>query len=527
MLFDALKYRIFASLFLLSFGIQTFASDSTYIDTLNSSAYKYQHFNTDTAIELSNIAFAMSKSINYDKGKFESLTCLCFTNYIKGNYTLAENYCNESIDIGAKLEDKGSLIKSYHYLGLLKSNQGKYDEALDYTTKMVKIAESIDAKEELADGYENMGTIYVNQKSYHSALYYLKKSLEVHEGIDHQIGKYFALMNTGRLQMELNELDSAKYFLEKAIDVGLQLNNERILVYTYSLLGQVHMKNLDFGNSEVFLLKGMNISDRKNLKWEKANIRAHLTELYYQTKNYDNAIRYGNEAIQLSNESNIAYIQQKVNNILAKIYLDMGDYLGAKIHVQNLKNLMDSIMQNDNNEDVAAIVDDNFIYEESRNLELVSNQLKTAKSQIELKNFLLVGSIVLSFLLLTIIVLIMRSNRIKSKSNTSLVKMNENILKHQNHLQAANLKLDSINKEKDMLLSIVAHDIRSPLSKISGLVNIIRLENGHNGQVEVFDKIDKTVTDANHLAGELLEVSKIESGAIGCENREIVLFEFA
>jgi signal transduction histidine kinase len=65
------------------------------------------------------------------------------------------------------------------------------------------------------------------------------------------------------------------------------------------------------------------------------------------------------------------------------------------------------------------------------------------------------------------------------------------------------------------LLGIVAHDIRSPLNKISGLVNILHLEGKYSSdQNEIFEMVQGTIKDANRLADELLEINVIEAGSI-------------
>jgi signal transduction histidine kinase len=77
------------------------------------------------------------------------------------------------------------------------------------------------------------------------------------------------------------------------------------------------------------------------------------------------------------------------------------------------------------------------------------------------------------------------------------------------------------------LLGIVAHDIRSPLNKISGLVNILQLEGNNSGdRNEIFDMIQGTIKDANRLASELLEINVIEAGAIDIHNETLKISSF-
>ena len=60
-------------------------------------------------------------------------------------------------------------------------------------------------------------------------------------------------------------------------------------------------------------------------------------------------------------------------------------------------------------------------------------------------------------------------------------------------------RLERLNEEKDDLMSIVAHDLKNPLTQIKGLVSILELSNKelNNEQKQLIEKI-KGVTDSQH-----------------------------
>lgn len=83
--------------------------------------------------------------------------------------------------------------------------------------------------------------------------------------------------------------------------------------------------------------------------------------------------------------------------------------------------------------------------------------------------------------------------------------------------------LENLNEEKDDLMSVVAHDLKSPLTQIQGLVNIIKIDSGqlNKEQLVLIEKI-KTVTDnqyshiTSYLNVKALEdsIEKLELGEV-------------
>lgn len=79
-------------------------------------------------------------------------------------------------------------------------------------------------------------------------------------------------------------------------------------------------------------------------------------------------------------------------------------------------------------------------------------------------------------------------------------------------LREQKVHLEKLNDEKSDLISVVAHDLKSPLAQIQGLVNILKLDNGqlNQEQLQLIDKI-KQVTDNQHeQISDFLSVKALE-----------------
>jgi PAS domain S-box-containing protein len=92
-------------------------------------------------------------------------------------------------------------------------------------------------------------------------------------------------------------------------------------------------------------------------------------------------------------------------------------------------------------------------------------------------------------------------------------------------LLKANQNLILMNEEKNHFLGIAAHDLKSPLQSILGLINLINIRN-HNltpEQLEYFQYIQRSCMNMQTLINNLLDINKIEHGMIAGTPEEIQL----
>ena len=80
-------------------------------------------------------------------------------------------------------------------------------------------------------------------------------------------------------------------------------------------------------------------------------------------------------------------------------------------------------------------------------------------------------------------------------------------------LAAQNQELLRLNKEKDQLVSIAAHDLRSPLNRIEGLLSVVKLssDNLTAEQHDLIDKVSQVSKEQNVLIRDILNIDALES----------------
>lgn len=84
----------------------------------------------------------------------------------------------------------------------------------------------------------------------------------------------------------------------------------------------------------------------------------------------------------------------------------------------------------------------------------------------------------------------------------------EEVEKNSIIISASNQELEKINHELDNFLYSTAHDLRSPLSSLLGLLNLIKLENKQGDLIPYYSLMEKSVQRSEHFISQIVNFSK-------------------
>ena len=408
-----------------------------------------------------------------------------------------------------------------------------YENALNYYFEAKKIL----TENNFDDGKlaNRLGTFYFNQGNYKLAIFHWKESLAALDRAKLSKTKYFklkqgALNNIGYFFFKSNQLDSAlNYYLinlnfihqsEQEIILKKEINNPKIALYDN--LGGLYLKKNNIEKAEDYLKKALEITS--NDITIKMPVLIKLANIYTKKREYAKADevfqkskfllkldKKDSEYLKLEWNKNYAAYLIKLNKPL-EAYKIQQDFIATKdsIDSDNLK-----ITQLNISRELNAIQQD-------RDLDILTHKDKVRRIYVA-------GIIEILILTIVIIILIYRNLR-KSKS------LQKETFEHNQKLQNALSELKHSNENYLRIMRVMAHDLRNPLSGITGLTAVlldnekISDENRHilkliestgNHSLEMINELLKTsLADEN----ELLEKHKIDVNEL--LNDSIKLLQF-
>jgi signal transduction histidine kinase len=103
------------------------------------------------------------------------------------------------------------------------------------------------------------------------------------------------------------------------------------------------------------------------------------------------------------------------------------------------------------------------------------------------------------------------------------VKQTAELRKVNERLQEANRKLQAVDKMKTDFVSIVSHELRSPLSTIKAFVELIIMKPGMPGEqrAKLMNSINAETDRLTRLTNDLLDLARIEAGSLRWRAEEL------
>lgn len=461
-----------------------------------SGLYCYYLQNTDSAkLYADSMSYVLS-----DKDPNAYPNAFTYTYYTQGDAAYANNQFNEAYTYYFKARQFNTTIndycaaKEYSYrIGMILYNQGKFDAAATNFKQSFSEAKLCEKNNEYSNYYRkqellnNIALSYYKQDIGDSALVYYNKALDyisAHQKSDtstffyDEMAKGVVYGNMGDIYKKKGNTLEAENYYKKSVSINLKSGREtKDAQLSYLKLGALYLELNDFKKLETIL----------------AEIRISLDE----TPNPKGEIIWNKLSWKLFEHSN-----EKVK---------AHDYLVKFLTLQEAEEKLNKqIYQVD-------------IYKQ---LELLDkqNQLHLAQNENEVARTYLISTIVILMLIL-ILSIILGRNWLHSKKHISTLKeLNETVRSQNEQLEIAMSALHKTISEKDSILKLVAHDLRTPVASIPTLVEIIITEVDEAQKLEYLEMIKSACNSSLTLIAEIMATADISNKNI--EKEPTLLNEF-
>jgi len=327
-----------------------------------------------------------------------------------GNNERSLEYCMQASSIYKRLNDTTNYISASMLIGQVYIATRKFDEALEIYNQMLELAHQTRDSTLIADNLDHIGVIYSFQEDYVNTLKYFRESQKI----------------------------------------NLEQNNVKSLAINYSNMGEIFMRQGNFEEGLVFLKKGLTMAQKSDFNSLKVYIYYTMGELYSKMNNPSQAVR--NFQLSLSLISEIGEYRERptVYKLMsehferAKKYSDALTYFKFYSASQDSLNSQSAAYQM---AELTVIYDIDKVDEALRNEKVLSQKERaTSAKTIMLQKI----GIIISFIGLLI------------TTTLGIV-----LYKSQQNLRIA-------NKTREILISIIGHDLRGPMANINKLMEMLK-----------------------------------------------------
>ncbi|NOQ26768.1 MAG: tetratricopeptide repeat protein [Bacteroidales bacterium] len=376
-------------------------------------------------------------------------------------------YAKEAGELANKIGYKEGKAESFKTIGIYYYWKGAYHESLDFLQKSLKLYEDLGIIYGIASCLNNIGLIQNKQGDFIKALESYERALEETKELEIKDESFSTLNNIGNIYNKQGDHNKALSYYEKSLKIAEELENRNGISRSYNNIGAVYYYQSDYLKALEYFQKSLMLKKEIDDKIGICLLNMNIGDAYLNLNNYNKALDYSYKSLMLSKEIGFLNNQKSTYLQLSKIYVDMNIYKKAHENYVLYKELEDSIFNEKNIKDIAAL-EYQFAYEKEKQATELERQKKDAlnreenKRQKYIRNSLIVGTI----LLINVIFLILRVLIIRRKAIRALNQQKEEIQVQAKQIKDSNNRLLKLDEFKQDMINLIVHDLKNPLNRI-------------------------------------------------------------
>ncbi|MBD1363418.1 tetratricopeptide repeat-containing sensor histidine kinase [Mucilaginibacter sp. ZT4R22] len=490
-------------------------TDTVTINRMNKLAADYFQSNPDSAYYYGQKGIQLARKIKYDEGIANGLLQTGHVNYFKGRSEKAQQDFDEAIGIFKRLKNDKGLSMCYVSLGRMYTLLADYKQALVYLNLALQINQRIKDEKALADNYKNIGVVYYSQGELSKALDFYYKGLFIAVK-NHYSGLSAELYNDiGLVLQNMEVYPKAIEHYQKALNLFQGTKNYQAIATVNENIGEVLLAQKEYGKAIGYLSSSLKVAKSQGDIDGLCSLYTDLGLCFaYQGKG-PVAINYLDTAIRLSKKYKYVYNQAyaliglstaynlqkeyskayehamagqalaiRLGNLsvranaslqLSKTLAGLGRFNDAYTYLNQYMDMKTKLKDNESiqkltsyNYDLDFATKERQLQEQQREQTLLYQQKIASQRSINI----IFGIIILAMVIILVNYYMQR--RRQQKINAKLEEKNYEVLQQKASLDEQTSELNDLNKLKDRLISILAHDLRAPLSTLRGMFDLLQ-----------------------------------------------------
>lgn len=527
-------------------------------------------YKEEEVLSLANEALRLADSLKYEKGIALSVYYIGKIHGAQREYDLGRQNLNKALDFAQELGDEKlkarvllELAINFHYqyevdsalayyervqglldslsfpflqaetnynLATLFNEMGDNPEALEYALKSERYYEEVLGVQSPCDLLNLLGIIYDEMSNQSLAFEYYYKALESAKSSFDAEGEVTVINNLAILYDEVGDDERAKEHYWSAIEKAHILGLDDVEAYLHNNLGEIYLSENDTLKAHKALSKSYKIFRTSDSECELAYVMDGLGLLFYKEGRYDSSSWYYQRSIELGEACQDKPLLSTVYRHLGQLFVSQSNFSrGVSLLKESLKLAKEVDI-------VSEIKDTNFeLYRTFKKLGNVSEALRFYEDYQSNRESLMTEAEAVEVARVTSnFELQKKLLNLDYRRQADFMRLETELDQQQSDmnglyavialtailaltlarayflLQRQNRKLQQINEEKNTLMGVVAHDLRSPLNNIKGILTLASMEDASKGESQYTKMLNDSVDHMRDMIDRVMDISAVE-----------------
>jgi signal transduction histidine kinase len=410
----------------LEHEIRRVPRDTSRVRLLNEMVNALRDRDSNRALPYAQEALELASLLHDQNGLGGALENLAWIHYRRGDYSQAFSLSADAIKAYQVVNNEAGVARCYIHIAAFQYEQKLFYAAIDNFRKSYDLSHHIADTATMVRSLSNISLSYINLKAMDSAKFYSREALRLSERAAYTYGTAAALRTLCDIDIEERRHHEALQKIERVLSIATALKNTFLQASSLHRIGKIHLAQGKPEQALPYLIKALDMS----------RVYDHKDEM------------------------------ERIHLLLADAYRDMQDHKKAFEQQRAYLKLHDSLNDRRNGERI-ALMQARFDSElKEAEIELLTKDMQLKQEEINSQRvwmYFYIGSLTLLVLLAFVL---LYNYQVKRRANRGLQEKNKEI-------QRQAQELSNINGTKDKLFSIISHDLRSPLSSLRGLMDLV------------------------------------------------------
>lgn len=410
----------------------------------------------------------------------------------------AERIRKEAKNLNLKQEE----LYYYRFMGFYYEYDNQPDMALKSYLKLLEESEKQSFVPEKYQAIGDLMNVYFNQNQQSKAKELLLKAInDSKKDNPKEMVLSTFYNNLGMVYSKENKLDSALQMYQKSLEIKNKIGDPVPIADLKNNMSALYLKLGNFKKAEQLTSECYSFHKDKKMSEDLWFDLVSFTNIYLETNRLSKALEYADKSLILAKELKSKNKEMESYQFLGNVYQAMGQFKQALTYEKKYQFLRDQILNESNSEKIAEIQEKY----ESEKKQRINIKLTNSLNQEKEKKQMYLLSLILSLLILGIVIYSFmknkQKNRIINQKNTQLLKL---------------------NSQKNHLISMVSHDLKTPFLSIRALGNAWKynIDDPISG-AEFLDNILESSDKGLEMISKILESEKISETGLKFEKIEL------